>query len=1141
MTRPSLHASVFSLLFALSLKAELYEWGNVGTDWATPANWITNGAVSDTTPGVDDIASFGTDAVANQPVLSSAAAVLGLVIDDAYNEDWQIGGAGNTLIIGPNGIAKTGQRGPTIVEPDVVLDGSQTWYAENNETYVRLHILQVNGSLAGVGDLDLEWRGGGEFRWFIGDGSTRAPGDVDFNGSVRMILGGTLQYDLGLQSANGTYVFGGTVGAPGTISIDDSTFRLKTAGDSSGLTNTFVNGFDVGPDGCVLAWEASGTAPTIDVQGDVLMGGPVAIGRVDSTPQPLYTGTWSLKQTGGATCGLFVQNPGYPLPAYTFGGELTDEAGAFANPLVMLMIQSDFDLTTPAADSTYANGTIVDYCGFPYKDGTQQARIDVAPASGLGTGGLTVLPGGKLKLGAASNIEAGQPVLIQEHDVCVGVVSVGYDGMPDIDAASSGVFGIDETFTGSIDLSTLGDGGMFLGSTDGGTFDGATIAVGNGNTWRLGAGGGLVPALSISAADVLRGNGDLQVGRAGWHGRGNVLLSQTNSFSGRIDVSGMSYYNRDPQVAGSGSVLQGNARAGGSPFGDTNGVVYLQNSTLWVNQGESSPDPVHKEQLVFDGRSRLYMNCNTIATTMSFGEIVRTNRGCVTIYDQRSSLAVLEQIHVTDPPAEVNGILPAWIVHERGPHFVTHGANGFEDFAGYAADITTSGASDVVNSADNTVAGAASCYALKNTDTLDGGGTISIGAGGLILGGAISCNLGFGANEGVIYAGSTSEISGDIAGSGGLTACGNRLNIRGTKTFSGPVTVNGCAVWVSFDSEGAGGSLGDTNNAVFLNGGALVGFDGDRLLASRTITLGPAGGMISRYTVYSKITGSGMLMTGAGSNSGTLTVANPGNDYSGGTLLLSGAGDRSSGNIVATVDGSLGPGDLTVGPYLAATLQGDGNIHSNATVQVALGGLVEFESASPSIGGLAGGGKVELGTGSQPTALAIGGTDISSTFYGRIVETDAGNPGSITKTRSGTLMLYGVHEYTGDTIVDAGKLTLMGSVASNLTVNAAGALGGLGVVGGNLAVNGTLDIVLRGDSDYDFFSVGGNADLAGATLTVTLTDGYAPDPNTEWQIILPGGSVSGSFADVPDGYIVEEVGGNVVLRNPPQGTLLLVR
>jgi autotransporter-associated beta strand protein len=116
--------------------------------------------------------------------------------------------------------------------------------------------------------------------------------------------------------------------------------------------------------------------------------------------------------------------------------------------------------------------------------------------------------------------------------------------------------------------------------------------------------------------------------------------------------------------------------------------------------------------------------------------------------------------------------------------------------------------------------------------------------------------------------------------------------------------------------------------------------------------------------------------------------------------------------------------------------------------------------------------------------------------------------GSLLKQNIGTLVLTGANTYSGGTTVDQGILSVNGSLASGVTVNANGTLRGIGTINGNSLIAGNL---APGNSP-------GNLTFANA---LTLT------PTATLQIDIDGtgtGNGSGNYSRLSTGGVFTAAG-----------------
>jgi len=175
-----------------------------------------------------------------------------------------------------------------------------------------------------------------------------------------------------------------------------------------------------------------------------------------------------------------------------------------------------------------------------------------------------------------------------------------------------------------------------------------------------------------------------------------------------------------------------------------------------------------------------------------------------------------------------------------------------------------------------------------------------------------------------------------------------------------------------------------------------------------------------------------------------------------GTLILSGA-NTYSGETVITA------GTLQLGVA--------GAIPDGSAVSVAAGATFDLNNFSETIGSLSGAGSVLLGTDN----LTTGSNGNSTTFSGIISES-----GDLIKEGGGVFTLTGINTYTGNTLLNAGTLSI-GSIA-NLGTTA----GDIIFDGGTLRTTATLTV----PHDVQFNAGGGTIETVGFANISTFTGDF---------------------------------------------------
>ena len=834
-------------------------------------------------------------------------------------------------------------------------------------------------------------------------------------------------------------------------------------------------------------------------------------------------------------------------------------------------------LNAASASNTYSGGTIVD-----------AGVLSVAGGSNLGTGYVGI-GSGVLRLGSTSNwtstnLNSGGKFLVPATgglSIAANVLNFsGGAGNVPIDSASAGFIGIDSgNYNSGINLSNLGNGSMFLGSTlYNGTINNGTLVAGVGSTYRLGAGGGATPnftgntsiaynngTLNITVANMLTGSTSLVVGEPlanapGVLGYGTVAVTKAENYTGNTTVNLL-------------STLVGTAQTSGTPFGNSTNTntVALNGGTLALIGTPGTATSTTIGNLNFNGTAAIngyLVTTPTKVTTLTIGGatgLTRQNNGVLQIVasyasggqsNPLGSATAGTNVIVTNPGIDltpVNGIVAPYYQDASG-NFLTYvggtvPGSGFAPITtvpfpttgGSVGNVSTGAAAFAVGATDATVNSLVLTGNLTNTSGT--ARTLTVTSGGLSfsnnysIGNATAANavnLAFGSAEAIISVGGASgaQIQNVISGSGGLTKAGTgSLTLYGTNTFTGQVTINSGTITV----QSADANLGDSGNNIFINGGSLY-FNAGNITDARKITFGSNGGTVSSntntsLTLNGKLTGTANYV-GFGSargtaGSGTIVLGNATNDLNDFTAPI-----FISGNLAPTLITFPQGGANTAPTTLSITADSNlGNAGNSVTLN---GGNAILQAKTNNI------------TTSRNFFLnALGGSiDTTTTTY-TASGVISGN-GNLTKVGTGTLVLSGINTYTGATNINAGKLLVDGSLAagSTVTVGFLGTLGGHGTINGTVNVNGILSpgnsagqitigtlglgsgstthMEIGGTTlgtDYDNVTITGASGLSyGGTLEVVAINSFDLSQTGSYSLFtLNSGSALGDFTAVTVG------------------------
>jgi autotransporter-associated beta strand protein len=381
-------------------------------------------------------------------------------------------------------------------------------------------------------------------------------------------------------------------------------------------------------------------------------------------------------------------------------------------------------------------------------------------------------------------------------------------------------------------------------------------------------------------------------------------------------------------------------------------------------------------------------------------------------------------------------------------------------------------------------------------------GTAGTGLGAAIYLSGVTASIGVSTGT-VTYAntiGGTGLVTGGVNTALTKTGAGT-LTLSAVNDFTGNVNIAAGTVSIA-----ATGNLGaGANGVVISDGGTLAVTATTTLAAARAFRIAGSGGI--DVAAGTTTTLQGVIANGA--STGSLVKSGDG------TLLLSAA--NTYGGATTVNAGTLRAGNANALP-------------GGSAFTVATGAFLDLNGFNAVTGSLAGAGTVTNG-GATAIALTSGGNNTSTVFSGVIQ--NGVNAMSFVKNGTGNLDLSGINTYTGATTVNAGTLSVNGSVASSAmtTINAGGTLGGTGTVGettinggalapgnsiGTLTVQGNLTftaastyMVQISPAAADRTNVSGVATLGGATVNAAFDAGtYIAK---QYTIINATGGVSGTF------------------------------
>ena len=478
--------------------------------------------------------------------------------------------------------------------------------------------------------------------------------------------------------------------------------------------------------------------------------------------------------------------------------------------------------------------------------------------------------------------------------------------------------------------------------------------------------------------------------------------------------------------------------------------------------------------------AQLTINGGTLAITAS-GQTINTNRG-ITL---GASGATIDS---SSGPAAGNTTTLSSAIAGSGP--LTLKATG---------NMTPSGGSDAglgikLGNVANTFSGTVTITAglvsyITNASFGNATNNITLNGGGLLDN---NVNVPLARNILVNAGGGTIRVWGSVTPtwSGAITGSGN-IN----KTDGGGLTLSG-------DLSGYSGTFNSTNagNITLTGAGASTIGGNWNIINPFTVNSTASqslGGVISATGSFTK-NGSGTLtLTGTNTYTGATTI-------SGGTLTLGGAGLLGGGTYAANItDNAAFVDNSSAAQTLSGIISGTGTLTQSGAGGLTLTGTNTYVGATTISGGtMTIGGAGQLGSGSYAALITNNAALVYSSSLPQTLSGVISGTGTLTQQGAGILTLTGVNPYTGATTVSAGELLGVtgGSVNSVVTV-ASGATNSVQLLanGGQWTCSGLTYSAGTACADFNFYSVSPstataplqvNGDLAfNGTLNVLVRGG----------------------------------------------------
>ncbi len=875
---------------------------------------------------------------------------------------------------------------------------------------------------------------------------------------------------------------GATTGSP-VVENANATAGSLTIKNTNAFTYAGVIQDGTGGGALALVKDGSGTQTLTGIStytgGTTISSGILSINKdaaLGATSGALSIGNGKLQVTAGIAStprNIAVTNA---LSAIVVDPGITYTSAGIISGTGTLNKEGKGILQLTGSANTYSGGTTV-------TAGLLDITTTAALGTPLGSGNVSVNPGGNLSLSSTFNKGALQTITVTSNSGAKGGIGFSNTALTqaqlvgmftDSTGTDGGVLSINNgiSYSGPINLATLGGGNWFLGSAATGTFSGAAanLTVGTGNTYRLGGGGG---SLTLSATNVLTGANNVQVGFAATNGDGTVTVSSAQNYTGNTSILGgiLSISANDRLGATPSSPTAGNLVINGGTLAPSASFTLAANRGIALGPVSGSGTGTIN---VATGNTLTY--AGIIANNGGIGSLTKIGAGTLALSGNASTYTGATNLNGgTTSFTGIQDLGLGTAINFNGGTLL-YGAGNTADITTRAVTTTAAGGATIDIGANNVSFSSSAItgtgpltkqgsgtLTLNVANTYTGATTLSAGTVKLGVSGALPAtsaltinsssldingldtplsNLAGNATGNVINSvGTTNTVTvnstgnstflGTIAGNGigggtiGLVKTGgSTLTLGGTNTYTGGTTISAGILSITTDVNLGTAPLSAAAGNIVLSGGTLATSANVTLSANRGIAIGPSGATAG---ILAPAAGTTLTYNGIIANSGTgtggLTKTN-----TTGVLVLGGSNTYAGDTTIS--GGTLRIANTTAIP----SGTGKGNVVATGTL--------DLNGNAITINGLSGAGVINSSIAGA-AGITVGDTNATSSYTGTIV--NGTGTVSLGKIGSGILTLSGTNTYTGGTTISAGAIAIsvdnqIGSTTTGTLILNGGAL-----------------------------------------------------------------------------------------------------